>query len=97
MTPDTMAPSPAVTRDAPEGERPHPTPLLRYALEALNPSRASVAKALGVSAPALHSYVHGTRRPSPLTRRLVAAFLRAHAQHLETLAGALENELEQEG
>lgn len=75
----------------------HPTPLLRYALEALNPSRASVAKALGVSAPALHSYVHGTRRPSPLTRRLVAAFLRAQAQHLETLAGALENELEQEG
>lgn len=32
-----------------------------------------------------------------LTRRLVAAFLRAQAQHLETLAGALENELEQEG
>lgn len=34
---------------------------------------------------------------SLLTGRLVAALLLAQAQHLETLAGALENELEQEG
>lgn len=75
---------------------PHPSPLLRHALEALQPTRAELAAALGVSGAALHSYHAGTRRASRPTHRLVAAYLRAHAAALVGLAAALEAELAHE-
>lgn len=85
--PQTGAPS--------EGEA--PPPLLRRALGMLQPSRADLARTLGVSVPALHSYKHGTRKPSRTTRRLVAVYLRAHAAALLALADEMEEELDRRG
>ena len=70
--------------------RSHPAPAFRAALEGVRPSMAEIATALGLPGATLSSYYTGIRGVPPRVQSLTAAYLRAQAAHLETLARALE-------
>lgn len=100
MTPEAalLSPAEALPADemAAEEPRAHPAPSVRRALQGARPTLGEIADALGIPKPTLNAYLNGQRRPSKLTRLLLAAYCRNHARRLEALADELTEETEDE-